>query len=53
MSTSIVQNAWASGQELSVHAWVYSLKTGLISDMQVSASSADDISPVFKMKAGK
>lgn len=53
MSTSIVQNAWASGQELSVHAWVYSLKTGLISDMQVSTSDADGISPVFKMKTGK
>ncbi|ACU02865.1 MULTISPECIES: carbonic anhydrase [Pedobacter] len=53
MSTSIVQNAWATGQELSVHAWVYSLQTGLITDLQVSASNADDISPVFKMKTGK
>lgn len=53
MSTSIVQNAWASGQELSVHAWVYSLQTGLITDLQVSAYGSDDVSPVFKMKAGK
>lgn len=53
MSTSIVQNAWASGQELSVHAWVYSLKNGLITDLKVSASSAEDISPVFKMQVGK
>lgn len=51
MSTSIVQNAWAAGQELSVHAWVYSLKTGLISDMKVSASNSEDLSPVFKMQA--
>ncbi|SDJ22478.1 carbonic anhydrase [Pedobacter sp. ok626] len=51
MSTSIVQNAWAAGQELSVHAWAYSLQTGLITDLQVSASSAADISPVFKMQA--
>lgn len=49
MNTSIVQNAWASGQELGVHAWVYSLKTGLITDLKVSASSAEDVSPVFKM----
>ncbi|MEQ7798864.1 carbonic anhydrase [Pedobacter sp. ASV1-7] len=53
MSTSIVQNAWASGQDLSVHAWAYSLETGLINDLQVSASGADDISPVFKMQAHK
>ncbi|WP_276089807.1 carbonic anhydrase [Pedobacter sp. JY14-1] len=51
MSTSIVQNAWAAGQELSVHAWVYSLKTGLITDMKVSASNSEDLSPVFKMQA--
>jgi len=49
MNTSIVQNAWAGGQELGVHAWVYSLKTGLITDLKVSASSAEDVSPVFKM----
>lgn len=51
MNTSIVQNAWANGQELAVHAWVYSLKTGLITDMKVSASSADGVAPVFKMDA--
>ncbi|WP_410222413.1 carbonic anhydrase [Pedobacter sp.] len=50
MSTSIVQKAWESGQTLSVHAWVYSLKTGLITDLKVSASNADDVSPVFKLK---
>lgn len=53
MSTSIIQNAWGAGQELSVHAWVYSLKTGLITDLKVSASNANEISPVFKMKTGK
>ncbi len=51
MSTSIVQNAWASGQDLAVHAWVYSLKTGLISDMNVSASGPEGLEPVFKMEA--
>ncbi|MES2448815.1 MAG: carbonic anhydrase [Bacteroidota bacterium] len=49
MSTSIVQNAWANGQELSVHAWVYSLKTGLINDLKSTFSAADDMDPVFKM----
>ncbi|MFN0292486.1 carbonic anhydrase [Pedobacter helvus] len=49
MSTSIVQNAWANGQELAVHAWVYSLKTGLIKDLETNASSAADVSPLFKM----
>ncbi len=49
MSTSIVQNAWTNGQELSVHAWVYSLQTGLIKDLEFSYSTADDLEPLFKM----
>jgi len=49
MNTSIVQNAWASGQELSVHAWVYSLKTGIIKDLKVTSSSLDDVTPAFKV----
>lgn len=48
-STSIVQNAWASGQALTVHAWVYSLKTGLIKDLKFADSSLDDVSDVFKL----
>ncbi len=49
MNTSIVQSAWANGQELSVHAWVYSLKTGLIKDLKVSSSSQDDVAAPFKV----
>ncbi|MFN0257336.1 carbonic anhydrase [Pedobacter ureilyticus] len=49
MSTSIVQNAWANGQELAVHAWVYSLKTGLIKDLETNASSVEDVPELFKM----
>ena len=49
MNTSIVQNAWANGQQLSIHAWVYSLKTGVITDLKVSSHSLDDVSPAFKV----
>ena len=49
MNTSIVQNAWANGQELSIHAWVYSLKTGLIKDLKVSSHGLEDVSPAFKV----
>ncbi|UOE50344.1 carbonate dehydratase [Mucilaginibacter sp. SMC90] len=48
--TSIVQNAWTNGQELSVHGWVYSLSTGAISDMKVSTSSNEKMDAVFKFK---
>ena len=34
-----VQEAWERGQPLEVHGWIYDLKDGLITDMQVSRSS--------------
>ncbi|WP_428330426.1 carbonic anhydrase [Mucilaginibacter sp.] len=48
--TSIVQNAWKSGQELGVHGWVYSLSTGIITDMKVSAYDNANMEDVFKFK---
>ena len=33
--TTIVQSAWARGQSLTVHGWVYSLDDGIISDLGV------------------
>jgi carbonic anhydrase len=35
-SDVFVQDAWARGQELSVHGWVYSLATGLVNDLSVT-----------------
>jgi len=46
--TSIVQNAWKNGQPLGVHGWVYSLSTGLITDMKVSAYDNANMDNVFK-----
>jgi carbonic anhydrase len=34
-----VQDAWARGQDLCVHGWVYSLANGLVTDLNVSVSS--------------
>lgn len=49
--TSIVQNAWKNGQELSVHGWVYALHTGKITDLKVSAHNNDALDEVFKFKS--
>ena len=34
--TSIVREAWARGQEISVHGWIYSIGNGLLRDLGVS-----------------
>ncbi|WDE99214.1 carbonate dehydratase [Lentisphaera profundi] len=36
--TSIVQNAWASGQELSVNGVIYDLKDGVLKDLDISVT---------------
>jgi carbonic anhydrase len=48
--TSIIQNAWGKGQDVGVHGWVYSIETGIISDMKVSTHNNSNMDNVFKFK---
>jgi len=45
--TTVVQDAWARGQRLAVHAWIYSLSNGLITDLQFDVASADAMLPAY------
>jgi carbonic anhydrase len=38
-SDVFVQDAWARGQSLTVHGWVYSIANGLVTDLGVSVDS--------------
>ena len=40
-SDVFVQDAWARGQQISVHGWVYSLANGLITDLDVTVGGLD------------
>jgi carbonic anhydrase len=42
-SDVFVQDAWARGQALSVHGWVYSLRNGLVKDLEVTVGQASEI----------
>jgi carbonic anhydrase len=42
-SDVFVQDAWARGQKLSVHGWVYSLANGLVTDLDVTVAGAADV----------
>lgn len=39
--TTIAQDAWARGQELSVHGWIYGLHAGLLQDLKVTVSGLE------------
>ncbi len=45
--TNVMQDAWARGQNVSIHGWVYGLKDGLIKDLEVTMSKADEVVSVF------
>ena len=42
--TTIVHDAWARGQELTVHGLIYGLADGLLRDLGVSSSSPRSVS---------
>tara|TARA_R110002110_G_scaffold91264_2_gene237559 strand:- start:180539 stop:181171 length:633 start_codon:yes stop_codon:yes gene_type:complete len=47
--TTITQNAWARGQELSVHGWVYSLKDGLLQDLNCTVNRPEQIPDAYRV----
>ena len=46
--STVVQEAWERGQQLSVRGWVYSLTDGLIRDLQMSVASSGETSEAFE-----
>lgn len=40
--TTIVQDAWDRGQDLTIHGWVYGLNDGLVRDLAFSATSGGE-----------
>ncbi len=45
--TVVVQDAWARGQRLTVHGWIYGLKNGLIRDLGVNVGRSEDLMPRY------
>lgn len=48
-SDVFVQDAWSRGQGLLVHGWVYSLSNGLVTDLEVTVSSAEGCTALFRV----
>jgi carbonic anhydrase len=47
-ATTIVQDAWARGQSLTVHAVIYRLSDGLLRSLGLGASSSPDVAPSYE-----
>jgi len=48
--TTIVQNAWKSGQNLAVHGWIYSIQDGKLKDLNVCFTNLDEISQAHRIE---
>jgi len=47
--TTIVQDAWARGQALSVHGWVYSLHDGRVRELGMDVNAAEELVPAYEL----
>ncbi len=45
--TTVVQNAWRRGQELSVHGWIYSIADGIIHDLEVTVTGLEQVPAIY------
>jgi carbonic anhydrase len=46
--TTVMQDAWARGQRVALHGWVYGLKDGLLQDLHITLDSLEGIVPLYR-----
>ncbi|WP_129135960.1 carbonate dehydratase [Luteimonas sp. YGD11-2] len=45
--TTVVQDAWARGQRLTVHGWVYALGDGRVRELSMDVSAPEALAPAY------
>ncbi|CAG0940239.1 carbonic anhydrase [Gammaproteobacteria bacterium] len=51
--TTVVQEAWARGQTVTVHGWIYSLTDGRLRDLSTCIACQDELVPVYAEALGR
>jgi carbonic anhydrase len=47
--TTIAQDAWRRGQNVTIHGWIYSLGDGLLRDLGLGIGSPEQIPPEYRL----
>jgi carbonic anhydrase len=50
--TTIVKDAWARGQSVVVHGWVYGLHNGLLEDLKITVANAGEVAAAYGLALG-
>lgn len=45
--STVLQDAWARGQQISVHGWVYGVHDGLLQDLHITVSGLDGLESLY------
>ncbi len=51
--SKIVQRAWQQGKQLMVHGWIYSIRDGILKDLNCRYSSLEQIDPIYQIELEK
>jgi carbonic anhydrase len=46
--TTVVRDAWARGQELAVHGWIYGLHDGHLRDLNIHVAGPEELEPSYR-----
>jgi carbonic anhydrase len=51
--STVLMDAWARGQAVTVHGWVYGIHDGLLKDLQMTVDSTDSLEALYQFATSK
>ncbi len=51
--TSVLQKAWARGQKVTVHGWIYGIENGLLRDLEVNFTRTNEMAGLYESALGR
>ena len=51
--TTVLQEAWNRGQDITVHGWIFGLDNGLTQDLRISISARDGLQEIYDEAIGQ
>jgi carbonic anhydrase len=46
--STVMVDAWAKNQKVTLHGWAFGVHDGLLQDLQMTVNSADSVEPVYR-----